>query len=60
MLYSKKKEFNSTQNQVKRKSYMPSIYRLKIKLLTKNPRANEEGTSSMEFVSIVDKTPIAR
>ena len=36
---------------------MPSIYRLKIKLLTKNPRANEEGTS-MEFVSIVDKTPI--
>ena len=57
MLYSKKKEFNSTQNQVKRKSYMPSIYRLKIKLLTKNPRANEEGTS-MEFVSIVDKTPI--
>ena len=54
-----KKEFNSTQNEVKRKSYMPSIYRVKIKLLTKKVQEQTKGGHQWSL-SVLDKTPIAR
>ena len=53
MLYSKKREFNSTQEQVKMKREMPSIYRRKkfFEAFHEESKSKRRWTS-MEFVSI--------